>query len=478
MSNTCTALLDVSYCMSDMTNSDRTPIFNLKAVVQETGLKPDTLRAWERRYGLPTPQRTDSGHRLYSQHDIDVVKWLVERQEEGLTIRRAVDLWHQLELEQGDPLAAQEQADVAPVLTPPARSSIDVQGESTNVSELRREWVHACLQFDEQRADHALSQAFALFSTETVCSHIMQRGLAEIGEGWHSGRVTAQQEHFASALAIRRLEAMLAGTPAPYRNGRIIVGCPPEEEHTFIPVMLSLLLRRHGFDVVYLGANIPLRSVEATVAAAKPKLVVLAAQQLFTAANLLEMAYLLEEEQIPLAYGGLVFRNLPELAKVIPGYYLGDQLDSSLQAIEQIMLNPKVHRAVRQRPAAYAEAHDYFRRHQADIEASLWRGLAEIGIPHRRLDAANAIFGRNIRAALLLGDMNFLGPDLDWIENLLVNHFQMPADMLDRYLEMYFEAARDNLDERGDIVVAWLAGVVGVQLDRARAQRLRERQIR
>ncbi|MFN3334677.1 MAG: MerR family DNA-binding transcriptional regulator, partial [Caldilinea sp.] len=51
-----------------MTYSDKTPIYNLKAVVQETGLKADTLRAWERRYGVPTPQRTDSGHRLYSQY--------------------------------------------------------------------------------------------------------------------------------------------------------------------------------------------------------------------------------------------------------------------------------------------------------------------------------------------------------------------------------------------------------------------------
>ena len=51
--------------------------YNLKAVVQETNLKPDTLRAWERRYGLPNPERTAGGHRLYSQRDIDTLKWLI-----------------------------------------------------------------------------------------------------------------------------------------------------------------------------------------------------------------------------------------------------------------------------------------------------------------------------------------------------------------------------------------------------------------
>ncbi|MDV7400978.1 MerR family transcriptional regulator, partial [Arthrospira platensis SPKY1] len=76
-----------------MNTSSKLPSFNLKVVIQETGIKPHTLRAWERRYGLPQPERTPGGHRLYSQRDIDIVKWLIHRQEEGLTISRAVELW-------------------------------------------------------------------------------------------------------------------------------------------------------------------------------------------------------------------------------------------------------------------------------------------------------------------------------------------------------------------------------------------------
>ena len=79
------------------------PRFNLKAVVQQTGLKPDTLRAWERRYGLPTPERSSGGHRLYSKHDVDTLKWLIARQREGLSIKRAVELWRQVESEGRDP---------------------------------------------------------------------------------------------------------------------------------------------------------------------------------------------------------------------------------------------------------------------------------------------------------------------------------------------------------------------------------------
>ena len=72
---------------------DKAPAHNMKAVIKETGLTPATLRAWERRYRLFKPQRTKGGHRLYSESDIILLKWLVEKQKEGLSISRAVDLW-------------------------------------------------------------------------------------------------------------------------------------------------------------------------------------------------------------------------------------------------------------------------------------------------------------------------------------------------------------------------------------------------
>jgi DNA-binding transcriptional MerR regulator len=79
-----------------MQHTKETPAFNMKVVVQETGLKPDTLRAWERRYNLPQPERTEGGHRLYSRQDIELLKWLISRQDEGMNISHAVELWNRL----------------------------------------------------------------------------------------------------------------------------------------------------------------------------------------------------------------------------------------------------------------------------------------------------------------------------------------------------------------------------------------------
>ena len=66
------------------------PRYNLNLIVQETGLKADTIRAWERRYGLPQPGRTAGGHRLYSDYDLQTMHWLLQRQKDGMRISQAV----------------------------------------------------------------------------------------------------------------------------------------------------------------------------------------------------------------------------------------------------------------------------------------------------------------------------------------------------------------------------------------------------
>ncbi|GIK41724.1 MAG: hypothetical protein BroJett011_55570 [Chloroflexota bacterium] len=435
------------------TPSNQLPTYNLKAVVQETGLKPDTLRAWERRYGLPQPHRTPGGHRLYSQHDIDMLKWLVARQDEGLSISRAVDMWHSLQEEGTDPLqTSTSQALISVAAQPPLTVG-------SAITELRRAWIAACLAFDERTAENILAQASALFPQETVCFELLQKGLVQMGEGWYKGEVTVQQEHFASALAVRRLDALVAATPLPTRPGRILVACPPEEEHTFSPLLITLLLRRHGWDVVYLGADVPSTRLEFTIATARPQLVIVAAQQLHTAASMLEIAHLLDQERVPLAYGGAVFNHLPALRSRIPGHFLGEHLETTPQVVEQFLMSPRQGwppPAVSQPGEAYRQALDHYREHQALIEAHVWQLLKDEPIPHSRLANANMKFARNIIAALLLGNIDFMGTNITWIEGLLINH-QMPTEQLQRYLIAYRQAAQTHLDERGKVILDWLA---------------------
>ena len=67
-----------------------TPLYNIKAVVQATGISPSTLRAWERRYHMCSPQRSESGYRLYSDRDVAIIRWLKSQVDAGMAISQAV----------------------------------------------------------------------------------------------------------------------------------------------------------------------------------------------------------------------------------------------------------------------------------------------------------------------------------------------------------------------------------------------------
>jgi DNA-binding transcriptional MerR regulator len=460
-----------------MNQGKDTPIYNLKAVVQETGLKPDTLRAWERRYGVPKPKRTLSGHRLYSQRDIDMLHWLLARQEDGLSISRAVEMWqHMQEDEEADfaPLPSAAQSAAATAVR--ALGAIGLTGSADNtIDDLTDQWVSACLNFNQSVADQTLSQAFALFSAETVCLELIQKGLTRIGEGWYHGSITVQQEHFASSLAMRRLETMLTSTPPATRNGRILIGNPPEEEHTFVPLMFSLLLRRRGWDIVYLGANVPTVNLEMTLTSIRPDLVILTAQQLYTAASLLEMSEILLAERIPLAFGGRVFNLIPDLGKVIPGYYLGARLDQGVRVVEEVMSALRVKLPQRSVSQEYRIAHAHFRERQAQIEADLWRYAESLNIAQRMLSAANANFSATISSALRLGNVEYIEPTLAWVEGLLLNHHGMPAERLQEYLSAYHRALLRNLDERADVLKIWLMQQIDLEHDGAGFVKNREK---
>lgn len=433
-----------------MTALDKTPTYNLKAVVQETGIKPDTLRAWERRYGLPQPARTSGGHRLYSQQDIDTLKWLMERQEEGLSISRAVDLWNQL-LEDGkDPF--QEMRDSAFESNAPP----DVEVGDT-LLQMRQSWVDACLVYNERLAGHVLTQAFSLYPPEMVCVEILQKGLNLIGELWYEGEATAQQEHFASALAIRRLETLLASTPAPARAERILIACPPDEEHTFSPLMLSLFLRRRGWDTIYLGANVPLERMERTIERTQPHLVVLSAQTLHSASTLLTMARFVREMAIPVAFGGQIFNNVSGLLRIIPGHFLGRQLSNAPDKIEQLLTGPQRLPPTAEPPEEYQRVLSKYEQSQSHIDSYMWTHADRIDVPTGYLAQANRGISTGIAAALKLGDMQLLGLDLHWIEGLLKNHnFPFSGDMLAGYLDLYQEAITKLMGSDGALIRDWL----------------------
>ncbi len=426
----------------------KNPAYNLKAVLQETNIAADTLRAWERRYGLPMPQRTGGGHRLYSQYDIETIKWLQTRQAEGLSISRAVDAWNEKIASGINPLAgAASQSFSTPTnLSFSTESSLDA---------LRTQWLGACLEFNETLAEQTLNQAFALYPIESVCMEVLQRGLSELGDKWLENDASVQQEHFTSALAIRRINTLISASPAPTRQQIILVGCPAEEAHTFTPLLISLFLRRRGFSVIYLGANVPNERFEETIAAVQADLVVLVAQQLITAATLQQTARALSEHNIPVAYGGRIFSVQPQLFRNITGFYLGTKVKEAIEQIEDIATS-KV-----QSPEAIPASQEYkvaeasFRTCRSNIEATLQQSMDSLGHDSESMKIATEFLGDNIIAALYLGDISLVDGELDWVKTML-SAKQIPEIALNEYIKLYAKAVNANINGSVKPVTDWI----------------------
>jgi DNA-binding transcriptional MerR regulator len=428
-------------------NQGDTAMFNIKAVVTQTGLNPATIRAWERRYGLPRPRRTEGGHRQYSQRDVDTLNWLIARQDEGMSISHAVELWQSL-LDKGQDPLPREETQGAVV------AQVYLTGEQ--IDELRQAWVSACLAFDRESAEQILARAFALFPPETVCFELLREALVEIGEGWHQGQITVQQEHFTSALSEQRLEMLIAAAPPPTRRERIIVSAAPGEFHIFGPLLLAFLLRRQGWDVIYLGANVPAGDLDVTINQLQPQLVIVSAQLLHTAAMIKDIARRTVAQNALLAFGGRVFNQLPQLRQRLPGYFLGETLQEAVQMAAHLLSQQPAIIQPEQPEQGYQQALTQFTAQQALIESQVWNTFLAAHKPTGHLAAINRDIAQTIIAALKLEDITLLGSDITWVENLLLS-YRLPRESIVDYILAYNNAADNHLNESAAVVVNWLA---------------------
>jgi hypothetical protein len=157
-----------------------------------------------------------------------------------------------------------------------------------------------------------------------------------------------------------------------------------------------------------------------------------------------------------LAYGGLIFNLVPDLTKRVAGHFLGEQLDKAPQIIESLMTAPRPDPAAEPVAEAYHRAQQHFEARQPLLEAQVMQSLKAGGWTHNHLAMATRELNLNINAALVLGDMSYLGTEIEWVEGLLKNH-NIPGEALPTFLQAYYRAVRDQLDKRGEPVTHWLS---------------------
>jgi methylmalonyl-CoA mutase cobalamin-binding subunit len=255
---------------------------------------------------------------------------------------------------------------------------------------------------------------------------------------------------------MRRLDALLAASPAPTRPQTILVGCPTEEWHTFTPLLLCLLLRRRGLNVIYLGANVPAGRFEETVAAVRADLVILAAQHLISAAALLQAAREMTAHGAVVAFGGRIFALQADLARRIPGYYLGSRLEVALETVESLLAGKSDSPQPVSPSAEYVQTLELFASHRSLIEASIDAEARARGVDPSYFTTAHKFMGDNLLACLRLGEMSYLDSEIDWL-TVLLKGLNLPQSVVYDYLRLYSAVVYQHLDHHALPITNWLS---------------------
>ncbi len=204
-----------------------------------TGIPSVTIRAWERRYEVVRPSRTDAGYRVYDDDDVADLHWLKARLEErGMSISQAASQLRRLQEER-------RMHDTA------SQPRTDVYAETG-------ERLLASLQaYRPDRARAILELGFSMYGYEAMIGHVLSPLFHRAGEEWASGRLTVAQEHYITEFVMQRCMGLFGLFPIDDRMPRTLAYCPSGERHQMGLLLFSLYLRHRGVDVLYLGADTP-----------------------------------------------------------------------------------------------------------------------------------------------------------------------------------------------------------------------------
>jgi DNA-binding transcriptional MerR regulator/methylmalonyl-CoA mutase cobalamin-binding subunit len=268
-------------------------VYTIAEVEERTGLSSALLRQWERRYGFPRPERSPGGHRLYSETDLEALRLIKQWIAEGVAPAQAVKRYLEGLIQEGP--------------RPPEA--------------LSRELEEALLRADTESAERVLSEAYKLHPIEKVVMEVISPCLRRIGDGWHMGRVSTAQEHFASTYLRGSLQGLLnlmGGSLGP----TLVVSTLPGEQHEIGSLITALFLRRAGYTVHYLGPNTPLADLKSFAERTGAKAVVLSAVQPISLESLPQEA--LRGLAPVVVVGGQAAANDPRLVERLGARYMGN----------------------------------------------------------------------------------------------------------------------------------------------------------
>lgn len=233
-------------------------MYTIKRAAELSGVPAATLRAWERRYGLVEPERTDAGYRLYDDDAVDRVREMAALVADGWSASTAA--------------AEVRRRREAPTASTPAPTP-------AVGADMTRRLIEAASAMDATGVARVLDERFALGPFESVVDEWLMPTLDEVGHGWADQRISIAGEHLVAHAVLRRLAAAYEAAASRPGGPTVIVGLPAGAHHELGIFAFAVALRRLGVDVVYLGPDLPADAWGAALASHTSRTAVLSVPQ-------------------------------------------------------------------------------------------------------------------------------------------------------------------------------------------------------
>jgi len=197
----------------------------------------------------------------------------------------------------------------------------------------------ALVEHNEAQAKQITDTVQSMFDLTSIFFEIFTPCLYKIGDAWYRGEIRIATEHFASAYIRGVLMNLLQAFPIYSQAPSILTGCAPEEFHEIAPLMLAVLLRREGYQVEYLGTDLPVDDLVLYAGDVSPQMIILSAGFEHTARPLFKMQGMLNELPAKpiLGFGGRYFNENPKRLEEIQGAFLGSSLDEAIQKVHDLL---------------------------------------------------------------------------------------------------------------------------------------------
>lgn len=216
-------------------------LFPIREVARLTGVNPVTLRAWERRYGLIQPTRTDSGHRLYSQADIESVRSILAWIERGVSVSKVGKI-----LAKGNAIKS-------------ASSPVYEEVSASEWGEWQAQLRRAVSAFDDVSLDRLYGQVFSSYPLPVVFQDVLMPLWQELLMRQDEYGQTSEWlffDTFLRARTLQRLQVLRAQS-----DGRVLLAALPGHCRELELLVAGLLLSGTGTAVNVLGLGQPLEEL-------------------------------------------------------------------------------------------------------------------------------------------------------------------------------------------------------------------------